>query len=195
MRDNWCHLLLSVVLAWCLVDGVMGWGFSIRTTTFAEGALGEFEITNDDGGGYTFPYTMTVFKQAPDLSDEQVGIVYANKTVFEWWCNQPAGSNIWFRLMSAAAVNEATSRYYRVRPGAQATISSISTMSIASTAGLSQTSSSTQPTPDTESPSSLHSSPKGIPTGAIAGAVGHTCICSKGSTNRYFRSLQELCFA
>ncbi|KAF8600906.1 hypothetical protein BDV93DRAFT_525154 [Ceratobasidium sp. AG-I] len=158
-------LLLTLTLSWAQL--VVGWGFAILSTTFAEGATGSFQITNNDGGGYSFPYTMTVFKQVPNTSDEQVGIVYANETSFYWTCNQPAGSNIKFRLMSSANVNAATSRYYLVQPGAQATVSSISTMSVASTAKQGQTASSAEPT-STGGPAA---SPKGVPTGVIVGAI------------------------
>lgn len=147
---------------------VYGWGFAIQTTTFSEGAMGSFLITNSDGGGYSFPYTMTVFKQVTNSSDEQVGIVYANETSFSWTCNQPAGSNIRFRLMSSANVNAATSNYFLVHPGAQATASSISTMSVASTARQGQTGSSS---PEPTSTSGSASTVKGVPIGMIVGVI------------------------
>ncbi|CAE6334737.1 unnamed protein product [Rhizoctonia solani] len=95
---------------------VAGWAFRVLSTVITEGADAFFEVT-DDGGGFWFPYTMTVFKRGSNSSDEQVGLVLTNgnDTEFSWNCNQPAGSSLRFSLMSAARVNAARSGYYEVQ--------------------------------------------------------------------------------
>ncbi|CCO30100.1 hypothetical protein BN14_04124 [Rhizoctonia solani AG-1 IB] len=100
----------------CLSPTVAGWAFRVLSTVITEGADAFFEVT-DDGGGFWFPYTMTVFKRGSNSSDEQVGLVLTNgnDTEFSWNCNQPAGSSLRFSLMSAARVNAARSGYYEVQ--------------------------------------------------------------------------------
>ncbi|CAE6531046.1 unnamed protein product [Rhizoctonia solani] len=111
------HLVsLLFVAAAYLFPTVAGWAFLVRSQVISEGASATFEIT-DDGGGFTFPYTMTVLKRVTNSSDEQVGLVQTsgNETTFYWTCNQSAGTSVRFKLMSAAQVNAATSDYYEIQ--------------------------------------------------------------------------------
>ncbi|CAE6521321.1 unnamed protein product [Rhizoctonia solani] len=169
--------LFLIVIAY-LFPTVAGWAFLVRSQAISEGASATFEIT-DDGGGFTFPYTMTVLKRASNSSDEQVGLVQTNgnETTFYWTCNQPAGASVRFRLMSAAQVNAATSKYYEIQPSAQATASSLSVLSVQSTSSLYAKTPATQASETATKPSatiiddsSSVSSTK-TPVGAIAGAI------------------------
>ncbi|CAE6535993.1 unnamed protein product [Rhizoctonia solani] len=162
---------------------VVGWAFLVRSKTISEGASATFEIT-DDGGGFTFPYTMTVLKRVPNSNDEQVGLVLTsgNETTFYWTCNQPAGAYVRFRLMSAAQVNAATSDYYEIQastyqPSAQATASSLSALSVQSTSSLYMKTQTTQGSGIATAPSTTASSSPSpassgqTPVGAIVGAA------------------------
>ncbi|KAG8763329.1 hypothetical protein FRC11_004761 [Ceratobasidium sp. 423] len=176
--------VLLVAIAY-LSPTVAGWAFLVRSQVISEGASATFEIT-DDGGGFTFPYTMTVLKRVPNSNDQQVGLVLTsgNETTFYWTCNQPAGAYVRFRLMSAAQVNAATSDYYEIQastyhPSAQATASSLSVLSVQSTSSLyakTQTArgsgtATASDTTATSSPSPSSASPGRAPVGAIVGAV------------------------
>ncbi|KAJ1302650.1 hypothetical protein OPQ81_002967 [Rhizoctonia solani] len=157
---------------------VAAWAFLVRSKVISEGASATFEIT-DDGGGFTFPYTMTVLKRVPNSNDEQVGLVLTsgNETTFYWTCNQPVGTFVRFRLMSAAQVNAATSDYYEIQPSAQATASSLSVLSVKSTSSLYAATQTAQGsstsialgTSATSTPSSASS--RQAPVGAIVGAI------------------------
>ncbi|CEL56043.1 hypothetical protein RSOLAG1IB_07496 [Rhizoctonia solani AG-1 IB] len=148
---------------------VAGWAFRVLSTVITEGADAFFEVT-DDGGGFWFPYTMTVFKRGSNSSDEQVGLVLTNgnDTEFSWNCNQPAGSSLRFSLMSAARVNAARSGYYEVQPSFQAMASSLSAASIRSTSLQGQTQTTATSATATSAPSD---SSNKAPVGAIVGAA------------------------
>ncbi|QRV94876.1 transmembrane protein [Ceratobasidium sp. AG-Ba] len=107
----------------------MGWAFGFPKMV-QEGAGARCEVL-DDGGGYSFPYTMTVLKKVLGQPPEQVGLVYTNEFVFYWDCNQPAGTVLEFRLVSKSSINVASSGNITVRPGAEASASIISVQSIA----------------------------------------------------------------
>ncbi|KAG9119628.1 hypothetical protein FRC07_005276 [Ceratobasidium sp. 392] len=157
-------LCLTVVVN--LVQVVLGWGF-LPPRRVQEGANATFQITNNDGGGFFYPYTMTVFKKVLGKPDEQVGLVYTNESPFYWDCNQPAGTVLEFRLVSKANVNYATSGNMTVQPGAEAAASSISTQSVVSTASLfSKT--AAQPTQTESGPQYGKAN---ISTGAIVGVT------------------------
>lgn len=155
-----------------LFGSVAGWGF-LPARSVAEGATATFQITNTDGGGYSFPYTMTVLKQVENSNDEQVGLVYTNDTTFYWECNQAAGTSLRFRLVSKANVNAATSDYMTVQFGAQATASSLSLKSLASvTSKQDPTSAQSSGTAAaTQAAGNDQISQENVPVGAIVGGV------------------------
>ncbi|CAE6395373.1 unnamed protein product [Rhizoctonia solani] len=172
------RVLLFAAIAY-LLPSVAGWAFLVRSQVISEGASATFEIT-DDGGGFTFPYTMTVLKRVANSNDEQVGLVLTsgNETTFYWTCNQPAGTSVRFRLMSGAQVNAATSDYYEIQPSAQATASSLSVLSVQSTSSLYAKTQTTQGTGTASAPGATETSElstavssKRISTGAIVGAI------------------------
>ncbi|CAE6466419.1 unnamed protein product [Rhizoctonia solani] len=163
-------LFLAIVY---LSPTVAGWAFLVRSYVITEGADASFEIT-DDGGGFTFPYTMSVLKRGSNSSDEEVGFVLTNgnETEFYWTCNQPAGSNLRFRVMSGARVNAATSRYYEVQPGVRAIASSLSAESVRSTSSLhAQTQTTDTAVASATTTSTPSDSSNKAPVGAIVGAI------------------------
>ncbi|CAE6343030.1 unnamed protein product [Rhizoctonia solani] len=169
---------LFVVAVAYLLPTVAGWAFLVRSQVISEGASATFEIT-DDGGGFTFPYTMTVLKRVSNSADEQVGLVLTNgnETTFYWTCNQPAGTFVRFKLMSGAQVNAATSDYYEIQASSQATALSLSSLSVQSTSSLyaktqtTQGPSTTTVTPSTTATNEPSSTSSTTPVGAIVGAI------------------------
>ncbi|KAH7338838.1 hypothetical protein B0J17DRAFT_658674 [Rhizoctonia solani] len=172
------RVLLLAAIAY-LLPTVAGWAFLVRSEYISEGASATFEIT-DDGGGFTFPYTMTVLKRVANSNDEQVGLVLTsgNETTFYWTCNQPVGASVRFRLMSGAQVNAATSDYYQIQPSAQATASSLSVASVQSTSSLYAKTQTAQGSGTASAPGATGTSEvspavssKRISNGAIVGAI------------------------
>ncbi|CAE6417257.1 unnamed protein product [Rhizoctonia solani] len=168
-------VVLFLAIAY-LSPTVVGWAFLVRSYVITEGADASFEIT-DDGGGFTFPYSMTVLKRGSNSSEEEVGLVLTNgnETEFYWTCNQPAGSTLRFRVMSAARVNAATSKYYEVQPGIQAIASSLSAESVRSTSSLHAQTQSMQISGTAGASATATNSPSNssnnTPVGAIVGAT------------------------
>ncbi|KAG8694571.1 hypothetical protein FRC08_008400 [Ceratobasidium sp. 394] len=175
---NFTSIALWLILTTNLAQVVMGWAFGLPPRGIIEGANAEFRVV-DDGGGFFYPYTMTVLKKVLNQPNQQVGLVYANETPFYWDCNQPAGTVLEFRLVSKANVNVASSGNMTVRPGAEALASSISVQSVASTASLFSRTATGQATqtgsngdPSTGTPlggGAEVSKAKGISTGAVVG--------------------------
>ncbi|QRV80382.1 Transmembrane alpha-helix domain [Ceratobasidium sp. AG-Ba] len=177
-------LALGLVSLAHLIQVAMGWAFQVPPR-IVEGANAEFEVV-DDGGGFYYPYTMTVLKKVLGQPAQQVGLVYTDVATFYWDCNQPAGTVLEFRLVSKANVNVASSGNMTVLPGAQAAASSVSVQSVASTASLfsrtAGSSSITSQAPQTggsgtAQPSVFASAtsgvrtenPKGVPVGVAVG--------------------------
>ncbi|KAG9100948.1 hypothetical protein FS749_011456 [Ceratobasidium sp. UAMH 11750] len=91
---------------------------------------------------------MTVIKKVLNQPNQQIGLVYTNSTPFYWYCNQPAGTVLEFRLVSKANVNVASSGYnMTVQSDAGALASSISVQSVASMVSLFSRTATSQATP------------------------------------------------
>ncbi|KAG8699487.1 hypothetical protein FRC08_005281 [Ceratobasidium sp. 394] len=131
---NLTSIALWMAFATNLAQVVMGWAFGFPPRV-VEGINAEFRVVNDGEEFYLQPYTMTVLKKVLKRPDQQVGLVYANKTPFYWDCNQRAGTVLEFRLVSKANVNVASSGNITVQSAAEAFewIESISSQSVEST--------------------------------------------------------------
>lgn len=162
-----------------LWHGVWGWGF-LTPTSVVEGRRISLQITNNDGGGYVWPYEFRVWKNVTGKPDEQVILQQITYTPFYWENDQPAGTFISFHIIDRNQFYSRTD-WIQVSPNPMVTLSILSTMSTASVGTLTATSTgsasisaSSSVSSQTQDPTtSTTSSPVPAQTnvGAIAGGV------------------------
>ncbi|CAE6535980.1 unnamed protein product [Rhizoctonia solani] len=147
-----------------------------------EGQRVQIEITNNDGGGYNWPYEFEVWKNVSGKNDERIQLQNVQATPIFWDNNQPVGTFIRFHIKDAKNFVSG-SDFIRVEPDPAISISSVSTMSTASAASVRSTATITitsrTPSTTTTRTSATMTSATASPgpttlqtnTGAIAGGV------------------------
>ncbi|KAG8706568.1 hypothetical protein FRC08_000976 [Ceratobasidium sp. 394] len=163
--------VLVVLLGIC--QSAYGWSF-LTPLSVVEGGHISFQLINNDGGGYNFPYTFTIYNNGTG-KDEQVNLQYVSATPFFWDNNQPVGAFLKFRIVD---VNNfvSTTDYVQVSPN-PTFVSSMSVQSTASVISLGSTltrntnSVSLTPAPTGIQTSTATAGPVKTNVGAIAGGV------------------------
>ncbi|CAE6521303.1 unnamed protein product [Rhizoctonia solani] len=143
----------------------------------------QVELTNDDGGGYNWPYEFEVWKNVSGKDDERIHLQDVRATPIFWDNNQPVGTFIRFHIKDTNNFVSG-SNFIQVEPDPAISMSSVSTMSTASVASVMSTATittlvtSSRPTtarnPATEMASATASpGPTSLTTntGAVAGGV------------------------
>ncbi|KAF8600917.1 hypothetical protein BDV93DRAFT_559010 [Ceratobasidium sp. AG-I] len=170
-----------ILLALAACPSVLGWGFLTPTNVVANSRV-QLQLTNDDGGGYNWPYEFQIWKNVTGKPDEQVNLQYVTTTPFYWDNNQPAGTFIRFYVIDVNKFN-AGSQFILISPDPTESVSSVSMVSTASVASvgatatrITSTTTGSQAYPSTPTPTGFYtaiSSPLPVKTnvGAIAGGV------------------------
>ncbi|KAH7338843.1 hypothetical protein B0J17DRAFT_717283 [Rhizoctonia solani] len=171
--------LLLIALGFC--HRVAAWGL-LTPVHVLERQRVQVELTNDDGGGYNWPYQFEVWKNVSGKDDERIHLQDVRATPIFWDNNQPANTFVRFRIKD---VNNfvSGSEFIRVEPDPMVSISSVSMLSTASAASVRSTATITIPTTSSPATSTRTSikmasataspgpTPTNTNTGAIAGGV------------------------
>lgn len=150
--------LILLVLAAC--PSVWGWGF-LTPMSVVENAQVQFQLTNDDGGGYNWPYQFQIWRNVSGKPDEQVSLQYVTATPFFWNNNQPAGTFIRFYILDAKDFYSSTA-FVLVSPDPTVSVSSISMISTASVASVGTTATATRTASTTVTSQASASLPTGL---------------------------------
>ncbi|KAL5640238.1 hypothetical protein ACGC1H_007494 [Rhizoctonia solani] len=127
--------LLIVTLGIC--HRVVAWGLLVPIHILERGRV-QVEITNNDGGGYNWPYEFEVWKNVSGKADERIYLQDVRATPIYWDNNQPVGTFIRFRFQD---VNNFVfgSEFIRVKPNPTTLISGATTMPTATTTSFNTT--------------------------------------------------------
>lgn len=172
--------LLLVALGFC--HRVAAWGL-LAPVHVQERQHVQVELTNDDGGGYNWPYEFEVWKNVSGKDDERIHLQEVRATPIFWDNNQPVGTFIRFRIKDVNNFVSGT-EFVQVERDPSISISSVSMLSTASAASVRSTatvttSTTSTPTTTTWTSATEMASAAASPgptsvdtnTGAIAGGV------------------------